>query len=214
METSRKEILKCQPFGQPVGRLSNPNRLTESAFLVGPEQADEVDDVLDIDDIFAKPHDRVIRELLDYSPNQFDLDASQPITRSRYSRDADSIDDQIFFVPVEAGLLVTNGHGKVFGGYLSCDVSISPEIQGRGIGAELILEYYMRNGYLPTWDLDKAAYSQAGHQAHISAHQLGLNKAFYQAKAADLKKPYYSEIAPDLGPFAAARTPVAKEMAP
>src|SRR3546814_2286557 len=76
---------------------------------------------------------------------------------------------------------------RVGGEYLGCDLAVADEHQGRGLGAELVLEYAMRTGDLPTWELDVAAYSHAGEAAHRAAWRMACNRDLFERKAAAIR---------------------------
>src|SRR6185312_9899215 len=83
---------------------------------------------------------------------------------------------------IPAGVLLLGPDGKRVGGYVWCDLAIDAAHQGLGLGAELVLERYLRDGGLPTWDLDTAAYSPAGEAAHRAAWRLARNGDFFARK--------------------------------
>lgn len=128
-------------------------------FLAGPGR-DESE--IDIDRIFGKTFERVCRELLQDDPNAFEQEEDALTTPSHYV-------SGYSFVDVKSGLALKAPDGKIVGGYFSCDLSVSEEHQGRGLGAELVIEFFLRNDSIPIWDLDTAAYSPAGYGAHSAA---------------------------------------------
>lgn len=159
-----------------------PAGIGEDAFLAGPDRYEEwdgEDDLLDIDDIFAKPFERILREqreaAAEHGAESVDVVPDCVVTPSLRA-------PGYLFAEVEAGVLLLTSDGTPVGGYIGCDVAIDPEHQGKGLGAELILEYAMRRGDLPTWHLDEAAYSRAGERAHRAAHSLARDKGFYARK--------------------------------
>ena len=134
--------------------------LTLDEFLAGPgrECAD-----LDIDDIFGKEFEQVMAEIKLFDKNGLNpLDPDEGLILS-------DVVAGYAYQEVESGLALFAPDGHVVGGYFSCDLSIEYEHQGQGLGTELIVEYYVRNGCLPTWDLEVPAYSNAGSAAHRSA---------------------------------------------
>jgi len=156
----------------------DPSTMCEDAFLAGPERYaawDGKGDLLDIDDIFAKDFREMYREQLEFDPNSVRISKSATRTPSLMA-------EGYAFVDIEAGLLMLNPEGKVCGGYIGCDVAINDTHRGQGLGAELVLEFAMRNGWLPTWSLDEAAYSQAGEGAHRKAHAMARDRALFAAK--------------------------------
>jgi GNAT superfamily N-acetyltransferase len=135
------------------------NLLTCEQFLCGPDGDDRE---LDVDHIFSKRFSKVIREALAYDPNSLDPQEGSIPTPS-------DIAEGYTFEEVKIGLVLRSPSGDIVGGYLSCDLSLDEEHQGQGLGAEIIIEYFLRNDGIPTWDLDTPAYSPAGQGAHISA---------------------------------------------
>lgn len=134
-------------------------------FITGDDHCTEQD--LDIDDIFAKPFDRIVREALDHNPASLEPVAGSPVTASQSA-------PGYAFLEVNCGLLLVAPDGRPAGGYISCDLSIAPEHRGRGLGAEIVLEYFLRNGQLPTWFLDTPAYSIAGLATHRAAWEMPM----------------------------------------
>jgi GNAT superfamily N-acetyltransferase len=137
--------------------------LDEEAFLVGPDAPDGF--AVDIDPVFAKPWTQVLREIEETDPHALVVDEDEASTPS-------DVVSGYWYQPVMTGLLLMSPAGKPVGGYLSCDVSVEPEHQGQGLGAELIVEFYLRQGMIPTWFLDTPAYSPAGMAAHRAAWRM------------------------------------------
>jgi GNAT superfamily N-acetyltransferase len=172
----------------------NPASIGVDEFLAGPDRfADDPDDdgdgpeadLLDIDDIFAKDFARVLAEQREAaasygaaSPDPEPDAVATPSLKAPGYR----------FVEVEAGVILLSPSGEAVGGYIGPDVSVAEEHQGKGLGAELVLELAMRRGGLPTWDLDTASYSRAGVGAHRAAHALARNPAFFAAKSEALQE--------------------------
>lgn len=159
------------------------HEIDEDEFLAGPDryaewqEGEQDDDLLDIDWIFGnKGLDSVLADArhmdggLDPEPGTHDTPA---FAAPGYA-----------FRQVGAGVLLIAPTGEIAGGYLGCDVVVDPEHQGQGLGAELILERYLRDGDLPTWWLDAAAYSPAGEAAHRAAWHLLQDAAVREAKLA------------------------------
>lgn len=119
-------------------------------------------DSLDVDEIFGKDLERILREIVDYDSDSLNPEEGCAVTRSFLNPD-------IRFCQVSSGLVALNSDNRIIGGYISCDVSIDAEYQGRGIGKELILEYFLRNEDLPTWHLDVPAYTSSGLASHQAA---------------------------------------------
>lgn len=109
---------------------------------------------LDVDPIFGKPLSRL---LADYD-----------IT-DRTDRRTSHHDPRLKIETVRAGVILSSQTGMTIGAYLGCDLSLVPEWQGRGLGTELVIERCLLSGINPAAQLDNAAYTPAGHAAHISA---------------------------------------------
>ena len=137
--------------------------LSEDEFLTGSDPDGEVE--LDVDKIFGKKWNVVLSEMLRFDPQGLCIDESSVESESGLVKG-------YRFRPVESGVLLIGPDGDSVGGYLSCDISIDPAHQGQGLGAELIMERYLRDGSLPTWSLDVPAYSPDGVRAHRSAYRL------------------------------------------
>lgn len=128
----------------------------EDAFIIGPEGGR-----LDVDAIFAKDFDRVMEEFRREAPAEIEADMTEQGLPSLLA-------PELTYRDVPAGLMLFHGDRPV-GGYLSCDLSLSEEYQGRGLGAELVIERCLRDGCSPVWPLDAAAYSPAGLGVHRAA---------------------------------------------
>lgn len=108
-------------------------------------------------------------------PDIFDHDGG-PISRSIFV-------PAIVFVPVAEGLAVVHEEsGRLVGGYIGMDLVIDPEWRRRGLGAETVLEYFLRNGELPNWHADKPSYSRGGYKAHQKAWEMALDLSIMEAK--------------------------------
>jgi GNAT superfamily N-acetyltransferase len=133
--------------------------LTGEDFVAGPGMGE---DDLDIDNIFAKTFERVRREMLDDDPHAFDPDDPRDTTPSDFAAG-------YTFQNVVGGLALIDPAGEIVGGFFSCDLTLRADHRGKGLGAEIVIEYFLRNEELPTWSLDTPAYSKAGLAAHRSA---------------------------------------------
>lgn len=161
----------------------DPTSLDEDAFLAGPDRFaahDEGDgDLLDVDSVFGKELERVIADQLAYDPGSIEPTDDALRTRS-------VVDGDYLFVDVPAGLLMLRcaegGGTTVAGAYLGCDLAVGLVHRGRGLGKELALEYAMRNGWLPTWDLDEAAYTPEGEAAHRAAWAMAADRKRFERK--------------------------------
>lgn len=136
------------------------DNLSQIGFLTGDDHAEE--DSLDIDKVFSKPFERVAAEAVCDQ-----ADALQPTEGGAVTPSLRC--SGYTFVPVEAGLALFAPDGQCVGGYIWTDLSIQEAHKNKGLGAELVLEYYLRNGEIPTWHLDTPAYSPAGLGAHRAA---------------------------------------------
>ena len=164
----------------PIREPFDPADLSQEGFLLGPNRDEEAEII--IDDIFGKSFERIYAEQKAYDPSSLEVVDDALWTTSQ-------IDADFQFVDVEAGLLLIGPGRKACGGYIGCDVSLASEHQGQGLGAELILEYAMRNGGLPTWDLQSAAYSEDGYRAHLNAYSMALDRAFFERKRLAMTAP-------------------------
>ncbi len=143
----------------PNATPDDPLALPLDAFLAGP--GGDMD-ALDIDRRRGKDLDRVLREMRKDDPDSVSFAPDAPRTPS-------DLAEGYSFVDVPSGLLLLAPDGSVAGAYVSCDLSVAEAHQGRGLGAELVLEYAVRRGSLPTWHLDTPAYTPAGLGAHRRA---------------------------------------------
>lgn len=134
-----------------------PFNVDLEVFLAGESRRE-----LDVDKIFAKDFERVLSEFKEYAPEDIVPDSKDAGVPSLFW-------PQLRFVEVPAGILLIAADGLPIGGYLSCDLSLSSDWQGRGLGAEIVIERCLRDGEVPTWNLDAASYSPAGLAAHQSA---------------------------------------------
>lgn len=133
--------------------------MSQREFLSGPG-SDE--NRIDIDPVFAKRFDRVQNEALSDDVNAFNEIEYSARTQS-------CVAEGYSFFDVESGVALQAPDGSIVGGYFSCDISLHEEHQGLGLGTELVIEYFLRQGQFPNWELDNAAYSPAGHAAHCAA---------------------------------------------
>lgn len=116
---------------------------------------------VDVDPVFAKDFDRLLREMREFDAEGLEADAS-------VSDRASLIIPSLTYRTVQAGVMLFDGHDPI-GGYLSCDLSLDKAYQGQGLGAEIVIERCIQEGCNPVWHLDEAAYTPAGIAAHRSA---------------------------------------------
>jgi hypothetical protein len=154
-------------IGMTEAKLSVPEDIRlydEDSFLMGPSDDDDNERELDIDDIFAKDFDRVLKEARQYHDKSF-LDP-----KGFHTHRPSDIDPDLYFVSFEGGtLLVHHDDNALIGGFIETDLSLDGDWQGQGLGTEIVVEHFMDSGSLPTWYLDSAAYSSAGHSTCLSA---------------------------------------------
>jgi GNAT superfamily N-acetyltransferase len=143
------------------------DNLHENEFLTGPDPDGEIE--LDVDPIFGKKWAQVWTEMQTSDPEGLLDDEDGVVSPS-------DVAEGYQFRLVRAGLLLIDPAGQPVGGYLSCDVSIDTAHQGKGLGTELIVEYFLRKGDIPTWSLDTPAYTPDGERAHRSAYRMIRNK--------------------------------------
>ncbi len=133
-------------------------------FLVGPDCLN-----LDIDRIFAKTLDQIIGDY-EHEPGLIAIQEDAPNYPSL-------IRPSLVFKEAEVGIWLCD-RDIIVGAYIGCDLSVLPEYQGFGLGAELVLERCIRDGYNPVWHLDSAAYSPAGAAAHRTAHRMARGDVY------------------------------------
>lgn len=134
--------------------LPEPFDVDEDIFLSGGRD-------LDIDKIFAKTLEQMLADFKDPLTGQIEIEKDiSPVP---------SLIDPRFSYQEAPGGIYALYDGAIVGGYMSCDLTLHPEYQGRGIGAELVIERCLRDGMNPTWHLDEPAYTPAGVAAHRAA---------------------------------------------
>lgn len=142
------------------GAFPEPFDLSLDEFLTGPHSDDSNE--IDIDPIFGKSLTQVLRELHDWNPQSLAFDEQSP-------RCPSLCEEGYSYVEVDQGVLLLAPDGDIAGGYLSCDLAVASDHRGKGLGAELVMQRALRDGELPTWNLDVPAYTPAGLAAHRSA---------------------------------------------
>jgi hypothetical protein len=154
----------------------DPALVDSEAFLFGPHGIDEEPDV---DPIFAKEFERAVAEILKDDPHSLDPIEGSPETAS------DIVPDLVFR-ETPAGTMLFDGDEPV-GGMIDVDIVLSRKWRGRGLGAEIVLESYMRNGDFRFWDLDEPAFSPAGLRTVLAAHRMGCDRDIFARKSARLQ---------------------------
>jgi hypothetical protein len=137
-------------------------KIPEEEFVVG---LDMTYDDLDVDKIFAKKLDRLLKDAVAFQKDALDRPEDSIQTKSLLC-------PGVVFEDVEDGLIARDATGRIVGGYISTDVSLAEDFMGKGLGKELILEYFLRNESFPVWSLEAPAFSPAGLGAHRAAHRL------------------------------------------
>lgn len=161
-----------------MSEVFDPASLEEDAFLAGPERhadRDGADDLITVDPVFGKTFGQIWDEALREEP-----DALTPAPNAGPT--SALADPRYRFLSVPAGVLLLDEAGTPVGGYLGCDLAVDPAHRGRGLGAELVLEYAMRHGRIPVWTHGVAAYSPAGEAAHRRAHRLARRRDLFARK--------------------------------
>lgn len=119
-----------------------------------------------VDDVFGKDFDRALAEMRMFDPHG--LMPEEPGAKGIESR----IEPGLEYIGIHDGLgLFDAATGELVGGYLGCDLVLKNDYRGRGLGAEIVCEYFFRNRDLPTWHMDEPAFTNAGIAAHKSAHR-------------------------------------------
>lgn len=160
----------------------DPAALDEDAFLVGPDRYadwDGMSELMDVDPVFGKAFSAIWAEIAETEPDALRRDDSAAETAAVAA-------PGYRFASVGAGVLLISPEDRPVGGYLGCDLAIDPGHQGRGLGAELVLEYAMRHHRIPVWDHGTAGFSPAGEQAHRRAHRLAQDRVLFARKSGAL----------------------------
>lgn len=156
----------------------DPQNYSLDDFLAGPDACNKIT----IDDCFAKDIATWIDDCLPRGASEF-CRIDEMVTRS-------IMDPSIIFVPIETGLLaIEEATGRLIGGYAGVDLVIDRAWRGQGLGAETVLEYFLRNDELPNWWAEKPAYTRAGFRAHERAWEMALDAVIMAAKHESLFEP-------------------------
>lgn len=153
----------------------DPSLLDVDAFVLGPHL--EGDDPC-VDPVFAKDLATALADVLADDPRALDALEGEPETVS-------DVDPSLVFRSTVAGVVLFDGDRPV-GGILGVDIVLTPDRRGRGLGAEIVLETYMRDGWFRFWDLDEAGFSPAGLRTMRAAHAMGLDRSVFERKAGRL----------------------------
>lgn len=175
--------------------------MDEDAFCAGPDRhqdwlsgldaADPEDDepeLYDIDRIFGTSFTTVYGDAVKHQPDALKPVAGAPETQS-------DMVPGYRFREIEGGLLLVAPDGEIAGGYIGCDLALDEGHQGAGLGAELVLEYFLRRERIPIWDMDGAQFSPAGFAAHKAAHRMGQDLELVAKKVARID----AGVAPEAG---------------
>jgi GNAT superfamily N-acetyltransferase len=156
--------------------------IEEDAFLAGPERCAAWEgsggDLIVVDRHFGKSLEQVLKDAAESDAEGLSPEDGEPVSPSLavpgYS-----------FTKVWSGVLLHAPDGTVAGAYVGPDVAVADAHRGMGLGAELVVERYLRDGgSLPAWDLQDAGYSPAGEACHRAAWRLLRNKNYAMRKAA------------------------------
>lgn len=134
----------------------DPFSYTLEEFLAGPGYGEND---LDIDQIFATPLHALLAENPHDDLRYDDTSQSWPC----------SLAPELRYVEVEAGVLLLDASNIIVGMYAWTALAVAETWQGRGLGADLVIQKVSRWGANPVWHLDAPAYSPAGRAAHESA---------------------------------------------
>lgn len=169
--------------------------LTEDEFLTGPDGDGQR---IVVDDILGKTLERAVREMLQASgPAAFAIDPDEPVTRS-------IVDPDLLFISIECGTVLLDGHGRIVGGMIECDLVLDPAFHDRGLGRELVVEHVLRHDDLTVWSHDTPGYTRAGARTVRSAHRWLSRLGNLTIKKAALDRPAGLQPIPpeiDLAPF-------------
>jgi GNAT superfamily N-acetyltransferase len=145
-----------------------------NAFLAGEGRT--IED-LDIDPIFGKSVAKILWDVTEFEPDA--VERTGPETPSLNA-------SGYMFRGVESGVLLLSPDGAIVGCYAGCDLAVDPVHRGKGLGAELVAEFFLRHGGIPVTDHDKPSYSPAGYGAHCAGHRLLSNPEFVNQKLAGI----------------------------
>jgi GNAT superfamily N-acetyltransferase len=138
---------------------------SEYEFLTGEEERR-----IEIDPIFAKDLARILREQEEAEPGSIDPPAADERTPCL-------TDPSLVFAQSPDGFLfLLDSENAVVAAVVGADMAVAETHRGRGLGTELLAEFYLRNECLPTWWTDEAAFSPGGHATARAAWRL-LNRS-------------------------------------
>lgn len=153
--------------------IHDPADITIEDFVVGPDL--DWDD-LDIDPVFGKSFDRALAELSKDMPDALDPADGDSCETASY------VHPSLIFRSCVCGVVLFDGDTPV-GGMLETDLVLHPAWHGRGLGREIVLESYMRDGEFRIWNLDIPAFSPEGLAAFEGAWTMGRDRAIFDEKA-------------------------------
>lgn len=152
----------------------------EDTFLRGPDSDEE----LDIDDIFAKDFKTILRDAARWGSLAHLRNGRRP-DGGFHLRTPSDVDPSLSYASFDGNTLLLDQNGEVIGGFIETDLGLEGEWRGKGLGTEIVVEHFMRQGSLPTWSLDAPAYSNRGHDTCLSAEAYPVtNPEKYFRKAA------------------------------
>ena len=130
----------------------------EDQFLRGP----------DVDDIFAKDFQTIFSDAVRFGSLAHLRGGRRPDGGYHLKTPSD-IDPALSYASFDGNTLLLDQNGEVIGGFIETDLGLEREWRGQGLGTEIVVEHFMRQGSLPTWSLDVPAYSNRGHDTCVSA---------------------------------------------
>jgi GNAT superfamily N-acetyltransferase len=132
-------------------------------FLTG---ADSVLRVPTIDLCFEKTLEQILAEAV-----TDDSEALAVISNVVIQKQAFGLYD-IVTEPVNAGAIMRLKENKIIGAYLYGDLVVDPAYRQRGLGADLVANYYRQYLCFPCWQQDKPGFTPAGLACHKKAWRI------------------------------------------